>query len=112
MAHYAEGREGERLTSRPSLELLRTQVLLERFLPPPPARVLDVGGAGGGDTSWLAGRGYQVHLVDPVPLHIEQAAAAGGFSAGLGDARDLAEADSSYDAVLRSEERRVGKECR
>jgi len=100
MAHYAEGRERDRLTSPPSLELLRTQVLLERFLPAPPARVLDVGGASGVYASWLAGRGYQVRLVDPVPLHIEQAAAAGGFSVALGDARDLAEADSSYDAVL------------
>lgn len=44
LAHYAEGREHGRLTSGPSLELLRTRVLLERFLPAPPARVLDVGG--------------------------------------------------------------------
>jgi SAM-dependent methyltransferase len=41
-----------------------------------------------------------VHLVDPVPLHVRQAEAAGGFTAALGDARDLAEADSSCDAVL------------
>jgi hypothetical protein len=47
LAHYAEGREHGRLTSGLSLELLRTQVLLERFLPAPPARVLDVGGASG-----------------------------------------------------------------
>ena len=36
LAHYAEGQEHARLTSRPSLELLRTRVLLERFLPAPP----------------------------------------------------------------------------
>jgi len=100
LAHYAEGREQDRLAGGPSLELLRTRVLLERFLPAPPARVLDVGGASGVHASWLAGRGYQVHLVDPVPLHIEQALAAGGFSAALGDARHLTEPDSSYDAVL------------
>jgi SAM-dependent methyltransferase len=75
-------------------------VLLERFLPAPPARVLDVGGAAGVYASWLARRGYQVRLVDPVPLHIEQAATVGGFAAVLGDARDLAESDASYDAVL------------
>ena len=69
LAHYAEGREHARLTSAPSLELLRTEVLLERFLPAPPARVLDVGGASGVYASWLSGRGYQVHLIDPVPLH-------------------------------------------
>jgi SAM-dependent methyltransferase len=102
LEYYNEGRERGRLTSEPSLELLRTKVLLERFLPAPPARVLDVGGAAGVYASWLAGRGYTVHLVDPVPLHIEQArdAAAGSFTAALGDARSLAEADESQDAVL------------
>jgi SAM-dependent methyltransferase len=100
LAHYAGGREHDRLTAQPSLELLRTQLLLERFLPAPPARVLDVGGASGVYACWLAGRGYQVHLIDPVPLHVEQAASAGGFSVALGDARHLAEPDSSYDAVL------------
>lgn len=101
-AHYEEGRERGRLTAGPSLERLRTQVLLERYLPAPPARVLDVGGAAGVYATWLAGRGYQVHLVDPMPLHVEQAteAAAGSFTAALGDARDLAEPDASQDAVL------------
>ncbi|HEY6785838.1 MAG TPA: methyltransferase domain-containing protein, partial [Trebonia sp.] len=69
LAHYAEGREHGRLTSRQSLELLRTRVLLERFLPAAPARVLDVGGGSGVYASWLADRGYQVRLIDPVPLH-------------------------------------------
>jgi SAM-dependent methyltransferase len=100
LAHYAEGRERGRLTRKPSLELLRTRVLLERFLPAPPARVLDVGGASGVYASWLSGRGYQVHLIDPVPLHREQAMADGRFSVADGDARSLAEGDDSYDAVL------------
>lgn len=100
LAHYAEGREHSRLTSAPSLELLRTRVLLERFLPAPPARVLDVGGASGVYASWLSDRGYQVHLVDPVPLHREQARADGRFSVAPGDARSLGEDDASYDAVL------------
>ena len=100
LAHYAEGRERGRLTSGPSLELLRTQVLLERFLPAPPARVLDVGGASGVYASWLSDRGYQVHLIDPVPLHLEQARADGRFSVAPGDARSLPEDDGSYDAVL------------
>jgi len=100
LAHYAEGQENGRLTSGPSLELLRTQVLLARFLPAPPARVLDVGGASGVYASWLSDRGYQVHLIDPVPLHREQAMADGRFSVAPGDARSLAEDNASYDAVL------------
>ena len=104
VAFYEEGRERDRLTAGPSLELLRTQVLLKRYLPAPPARVLDVGGAAGVYSSWLAGLGYAVHLVDPVPLHVEQARALAAdgpaFTAALGDARDLAEPDASRDAVL------------
>jgi SAM-dependent methyltransferase len=100
LGHYADGREQSRLTSGPSLELLRTRVLLERFLPAPPARVLDVGGASGVYASWLSERGYHVHLIDPVPLHRQQAAADGRFTVADGDARHLAEGDGSYDAVL------------
>ena len=100
LAHYAEGLEQNRLTSEPSLELLRTQILLERFLPAAPARVLDVGGASGTYASWLSDRGYQVHLIDPVPLHLEQARADGRFTVAPGDARSLPEEDGSYDAVL------------
>ena len=46
------------------LEFERTKELLLRFLPPPPAVVVDVGGASGPYAFWLAGLGYRVHLVD------------------------------------------------
>lgn len=100
LAHYADGRERERLTAQHSLELVRTQVLLQRHLPPPPSRVLDVGGASGVYAAWLTSHGYTVHLIDPVPLHIQQAARHGGFTAAIGDARTLEEPAGSYDAVL------------
>ena len=92
-------RGGERTRLNGSLELLRTKVLLERLLPAPPVRVLDVGGAFGVYAGWLAGRGYSVKLVDPVPLHVESTRD-NGIDAELGDARALAEADESWDAVL------------
>ena len=98
--YYNRGHENDRLTARPSLELIRTKVLLERFLPAPPARVLEVGGASGVYSGWLAGLGHDVELVDPVPLHVEQASARGGFTARLGDARALPQPDDSFDAVL------------
>ena len=75
--HYRTGYERERLgggTSR--IEFARTKELLQRFLPPPPAAVLDVGGGPGAYASWLADLGYRVHLIDPVPLHVQQAAEA------------------------------------
>lgn len=88
---YAQGQEDERLTSRPSLELIRTRVLLDRYLLAAPGRVLDVGGGSGVHASWLTDKGYDVHLIDPAPLHVEQASARGGFRACIGDARELHE---------------------
>jgi SAM-dependent methyltransferase len=80
------------------LELARTKELLRRFLPPAPARVLDVGGATGIHAEWLIADGYDVHLVDPVPRHVERASTV--CRATQGDARALTEPDNSYDAVL------------
>lgn len=101
LEHYALGEERDRLSSpHGRLELLRTQDILRRHLPPAPARILDVGGGPGVYAEWLAGLGYAVDLVDPVPLHVEQAARRPGVRAALGEARSLVGADSSYDAVL------------
>ncbi|HSR92764.1 MAG TPA: class I SAM-dependent methyltransferase [Gemmatimonadales bacterium] len=107
-AFYALGLERDRLLGgQGALEFARTQVLLERYLPPPPAVIADVGGGPGRYAIWLAERGYQAHLVDPVPLHIEQARAATSrrpgvtlASAEVGDARALRLPDASVDAVL------------
>ncbi|MFD7837759.1 class I SAM-dependent methyltransferase [Streptomyces sp. NPDC059761] len=79
------------------LELLRTQEILRRFLPPAPARVLDVGGGAGIHAEWLVDAGYEVTLIDPVARHVEQAAKV--CSAELGDARQLTATDASYDVV-------------
>jgi ubiquinone/menaquinone biosynthesis C-methylase UbiE len=69
--------------------------------------VADVVGGPGRYAVWLAERGYRVHLVDPVALHVEQArVAARGqpgaalASAEVGDARTLRLQDASADAVL------------
>src|SRR5262244_2853095 len=80
--------------------------LLDRMLPSPPARLLDVGGGPASYAAPLARRGYLVHLVDPVVLHVEQARQAAGsqpaaaFTAAVGDARALSQPDESQDAVL------------
>jgi SAM-dependent methyltransferase len=104
--HYGTGYERERLTGGASrIEFARTKELLRRFLPSTPATILDVGGGPGAYAAWLADEGYQVHLVDSLPLHVEQATAAAqgrdpSFTVELGDARSLPQDDSSYDAVL------------
>ncbi|MEV3845570.1 methyltransferase domain-containing protein [Streptomyces microflavus] len=79
------------------MELVRTQELLRRFLPPAPARVLDVGGGTGIHADWLVKDGYDVALVDPVPRHVEAASAV--CPAVVGDARDLPEPDDTFDVV-------------
>ncbi|MFI5530573.1 class I SAM-dependent methyltransferase [Kitasatospora sp. NPDC051853] len=99
--YYARGEEDGRLDRGANrLEELRTRELLLRLLPPAPARVLDVGGGSGRYAEWLAGLGYAVELVDPVPLHVEQAGRRPGVTARLGDARALEVPDASVDAVL------------
>ncbi len=108
LAYYGLGYEQGRLQGGVNqLERARTQALIERYLPPAPAVVYDVGGGSGPYARWLAQRGYTVHLLDVVPLHIEQAQAASAAqpehplaSAAVGDARQLEWPDASADAVL------------
>jgi ubiquinone/menaquinone biosynthesis C-methylase UbiE len=107
-AHYASGYEADRLQQGAGqLDRERSRELLGRFLPPPPATVLDVGGGPGGHACWLAARGYQVHLIDITPLHVELARQASArqpeaplASAEVGDARTLPWADATVDAVV------------
>ena len=106
--HYEEVDEASRLNSGWfQLEQARTRELILRYLPPAPATVIDAGGGAGVYACWLATLGYQVHLIDPVPKHVAQAHQASNrqpehplASAEIGDARSLAHADQSADAVL------------
>jgi SAM-dependent methyltransferase len=105
--YYAATDEAGRLQRIESeLELVRTRDILQRFLPKSPATVLDVGGGPAVHSYWLAGLGYQVHLVDIVPTHIEQARAAEYLhpqkleSITLGDACNLRLEDASVDALV------------
>lgn len=88
------------------LEAARTRELISRHAPPPPARVLDVGGAAGVYAFWLAEQGYDVALIDAAPrlvaiaqAHNEQATRRVS-SCTVGDARALDEPDHSADVVL------------
>jgi len=104
---YTQTHEEDRLAAGSSLlEFERTKELLRRFLPLPPATVMDVGGASGAYAFWLAGLGYEVHLVDATPRLVELAhqrdsqASHRLASIALADARRLSLDDTSIDAVL------------
>ena len=108
VSHYSSGYEQQRLeTGAGKLECERTRELLKRFLPAPPATVLDVGGGAGVYACWLATLGYEVHLIDIVPLHVELAEKASKAqpvaplaSAVVGDACSVNWEDGQIDALL------------
>ncbi len=105
--YYETGQEADRLEDPVSQwEKVRTLDLLGRFLPPAPAVILDVGGGAGAYSFPLAEMGYIVDLIDPVPLHIEQARQRAAMQTRvprkfqLGDARAIPYEDEAADAVL------------
>lgn len=104
---YEEYSEESRLqTASFQLEYERTKEILHRTLPPAPGPVVDVGGAAGAYSGWLAGRGYEMHLVDAAPRLIEEARKHNATLANpiatitLADARALPQADGFAAAVL------------
>lgn len=102
---YSEGNEQERLSSS-RLEKDRTLQILRKLLPSAPATILDIGGAAGVYAFLLAEMGYEVHLIDPIALHIQQAKDTAKKSKlrlasySVGDARQLEQKDNSVDVVL------------
>ncbi len=106
--YYLQGGEAERLLSGIwKLEKARTESILQRFLPKPPATIVDIGGASGAYALPLAKQGYQVYLIDLVPLHIEQAKESEKKQKDhplkacvVGDARNVELPDAMADVVL------------
>jgi SAM-dependent methyltransferase len=91
---------------------VRTHVVHEHLvahLPPPPARIVDVGAGAGHQSIPLAAAGHDVTLVDPSPWMLERARDRAG-AAGVGDRTTFVEATGEdapealrgrrYDAVL------------
>lgn len=100
---YSSGEEADRLREpgRGDLIRLRTWDIFDRYIVG--RRVADVGGGPGVHAGHLAQRGHEVVVVDPVPLHVEQAkerAATARYDVVLGDARALEFPDGSFDVVL------------
>jgi SAM-dependent methyltransferase len=104
---YQRSREEDRLEEGPFLlEALRTRELIQRYASPPPAVVVDIGGAAGAYALLLAEAGYTVHLVDPVPRLVAEARRRSASrsrplaSCEVGDARGMSFADGTADIIL------------
>ena len=103
--YYLNGYERDRLATH-QLERDRTLSILKRHLPKAPASILDIGGGAGAYAFPLAKMGYNVHLIDPVSLHIEQAKEYGNQNAiqlasyTVGDARSIEKENQFADVIL------------
>jgi len=107
IAYYNKFNETNRLNNEfGCIEFIRSKEIIQRYLTKTNLTILDIGGASGKYSFWLAELGHKVHLVDTVPLHIETAkkiAEESGTqleSYNVGDARKLDFSDSFADVVL------------
>lgn len=105
---YETGVEKDRLEQGMGrIEKARTEIILDTFLPKPPATIIDVGGGTGVYSFFLSKKGYSVYLIDPVRANIEEAKKIGQEvnvcalkDYIVGDARKMAVADQKADVVL------------
>ena len=104
--YYERGLESDRLTNACQLEEARTRQIIEERLPKRECTIVDIGGAAGAYAFWLASQGHNVHLVDPIKLHIEQAkteSKTSGISLAelaVAEAKCLPFDDQSFDVAL------------
>jgi ubiquinone/menaquinone biosynthesis C-methylase UbiE len=104
--YYTNCNEKERLAYEYSIEKIRSQEIISRYLSKDNLKILDIGGANGVYSFWLAALGHEVDLIDMTPKHIEQAKdyeRANKIklrSMTIGDACSLPFDDNTYDIVL------------
>ena len=102
---YSKYDEDKRL-DRHMIEKLRSQAIISRFLYKPDMKILDVGGATGVYSFWLASLGHKIDLIDMVPAHIDQCkkkekeTGISLNSINIGDACDISFDENTYDMVL------------
>lgn len=52
-------------------EFERIKSLIEKYIPSTPCKIIDIGGGTGKYSEWLAQKGHQVYLVEPISKHIQ-----------------------------------------
>lgn len=86
-------------------EFERIKSLIEKYLSPSTSKIIDVGGSTGKYSEWLAKKGHQVHLIDPISKHIEIAINRANklknkFSIQLGESRKLEFPNNYADLII------------
>ncbi len=94
-AFYNKASEETRLDKGMGIfEFERIKSLIEKYIPSSSSKIIDIGGGTGKYSEWLANKGHQVHLVEPVYKHIKIARNRADklknkFSVHLGESRRL-----------------------
>ncbi|MGY6743134.1 MAG: class I SAM-dependent methyltransferase [Cecembia sp.] len=86
-------------------EFERVKSLIEKYAPCNPSKIIDVGGGTGKYSEWLAKKGHLVHLVEPVPKHINIAKRRSNrlknkFSIHIGESRNLEFPNNYADLII------------
>ncbi len=86
-------------------EFERIKWLIEKYLYTSPSKIIDVGGGTGKYAEWLAKKGHEVHLVEPVAKHLQLAEnrakkLKNKFSVHLGESRKLDFKNNYADLIL------------
>ncbi|GAA0728448.1 hypothetical protein GCM10009430_37630 [Aquimarina litoralis] len=86
-------------------EFERVKSLIEKYISSSTLKIIDVGGGTGKYSEWLAKKGHQVYLVEPVPKHIKLAEDRASklknkFSVQLGESRKLEFKNNFADLVI------------
>jgi len=103
---YTKASEETRLEKGMGIfEFERIKTLIEKFLAKPSSKIIDVGGGTGKYSEWLAKKGHEVYLVEPVPKHIRIAQERANrmkskFYILPGEARNLDFPDNFADIVI------------
>ena len=106
VVHFYQHYDEDNRMSRNPLEYLRCKEIISRYLANECLRIVDIGGATGAFSFWLASLGHSVDLVDITPKHIElavqrqQELGVKLSSALVCDARQLPYENDSFDIVL------------
>ncbi|MEO1033264.1 MAG: class I SAM-dependent methyltransferase [Bacteroidota bacterium] len=86
-------------------EFERIKSLIEKYTPVPSSKIIDVGGGTGKYSEWLAKKGHQVHLVEPIHKHVKIAQtrsrrSKNKFSVHLGESRQLEFPNNYADLII------------